>query len=209
MTAYIVDGQDNDSYAFRERSVLTEYQKIHQELIPDMSGAARAGVRRCEACGELLAKWEESLEGLVIEKKNYDISATYDGVDVVSEVFKTAYEENGLSGLTFRPLPDSPSFYAIQATRVVEFDAERRGTRFENQCSSCGRYESVVGATPAYLKQGSHVGENEFVRTDLEFGGDDEKSPLLLCGATAATVLKRQSLKGLELLKVESCTIGS
>ena len=203
MDVYAVYGQDNGSYAFRERPILSEYQEIHQELAPDFDGATRAGVRRCEACGELLGKWEESLDGVVIEKKHYDISATYDGILVVSEAFKAIYEGSDLSGLRFRPFPDSPSLYDMQATRIVEFDAERRRTRFVNQCKSCGRYESVVGANPVYLKDGTHLGTSEFVRTDLEFGSGDEKHPLVLCGESAAAVLRRASVKGLELLKAE------
>ena len=85
----------------------------------------------------------------------------------------------------------------------MAFDAERRGTRFVNRCSSCGQYESIVGATPVYLKPGSNIRQNEFVRTDLAFGSEDEKSPLLLCGSVAARALKESPLGGVELLAVE------
>jgi len=204
MFVFSVECQDNDSYAFRECPVLTEYQQIHQEIIPDMSGATRAGVRRCEACGELTAKWEESLEGLVLENKKYDISCTYDGIDVVSEKFKDFYDANRLTGLKFRRLPDEPSFYDIQATRIVEFDAVKRGTRYENQCPVCKRYEAVAGAYPVYLKKNANIGINEFVRTDLEFGGNDEMSPLLLCGEEAGRLLSQATLKGLDLLEYDT-----
>ena len=200
---YVVDCPGNDSYAFRERPALTEYQEIHQTIIPDMSGESRVGVRRCEACGELLAKWEEPLESLVVKEQRFDISCTYDGVDVVSERFKSVFVEQNLRGLTFRSLSNSPSFYAVWATRVVEFDAERRGTRFENRCDVCGQHESVVGATPVYLKQGTNIEHDEFVRTDLEFASNDEKHPLLLCGDAAAAVLRRSKLKGLDLTPAE------
>jgi ribosomal protein S14 len=200
MQAYIVYCQDNDSYAYREYPSLTKYERIHQTLVPDMSGTNRRGVRRCEACGELLAKWDEPLNGLVITKRRYDISCTYDGVTVVSECFKSTYEAASLKGLTFCRLPDDNAFFAISAGRVVPFDADRRETRFIDQCPKCGRFESVVGATPAYLKKGTRIGPREFVRTDLEFASEDEKSPLLICGEQAAKVLSKAKLKGLDLV---------
>lgn len=202
MAAFVVYSQDNDSYSFREYPTLTENQRIHQAIVPDMSGEARSGVRRCQACGELLAKWDEPLSQLVLKKRKYDISATYDGVTVVSERFKMVYEENNLSGLVFRQLPDDSAFFAIYPSRAVEFDAQRRKTRFIKPCPQCGHFESVVGATPVYLKVGVEIGERQFVRTDLEFGSLDEKHPLLLCGEYAAHALSKAMLKGLDLIPV-------
>lgn len=203
MTLFRIYGQDNDSYAFRSYPVLTEFQRIHQELVPDMSGSSHSGIRRCDTCGELLSKWDETLDGLVLKKRNFDISSTYDGVLVVSKRFTTAYESSCLSGLSFRQLPDDPKFVAVSASRRVEFDAERRKTRFLNPCTTCNHFESVVGATPVYLKTGTIIGVEEFVWTDLEFGSNDEKHPLLLCGAIAAAALRKAKLRGLDLNAIE------
>jgi hypothetical protein len=203
MALYLFSLQDNDSYAFRMYPRLTDYQQIHQELVPDFSGEAVAGAHRCAACGELLNKWEETLSGLVVKKRRYDIASTYDGVDVVSRRFKSTFEKAGLTGLVFRQLPDDPTFFATGATRAVLFDSERRKTRFVGPCAKCGRYESVVGATPVYLSPGSNVNRNECVRTDLEFGSDDEKSPLLICGDIAAEALSSAKLRGLDLVPLE------
>lgn len=193
---------DNDSYAFRKYPRLTEIQRIHQALVPDMSGASHTEVRRCDVCGELTSKWDELLSHLIIRKRKYDISITYDGVLVVSQRFKSIYEASGLAGLVFRQLPNDPEYFAVTAERVVEFDAERRQTRFIKRCSHCGHYESVVGATPVFLKSGSIVGDSEFVRTDLEFGSGDGKHPLLICGHQAADALSDAKLKGLDLLPI-------
>lgn len=203
MTAFCIFGQDNDSYAFRVYPALTEHQRNYQTLVPDMSGDTRPGVQRCEACGELLNKWDDPLTGLVVKKRKYDISSTYDGVVVVSMRFKTTYETALLSGLSFRQLPDDPAFFAINAGRIVEFDAERRNTRFVKPCNICNHFESVIGATPVYLKNGVTIGIREFVRTDLEFGSDDEKQPLILCGGGAADTLRSAKLKGLDLIAIE------
>ena len=199
MLGFQVSMQDNDSYAFREYPPLTEYQRIHQALLPDMSGNSRPNVLRCNACAELLGKWDESLSGLIVKKRKYDISVTFDGVTLVSKRFQSAYESAALSGLAFKQLPDDADFLAVRPSRSVEFDAERRKTRFINRCATCCRFESVVGATPVYLKAGTIIGLKEFVRTDLEFGSNDEKHPLLLCGRTAAEVIKNAKFKGIHL----------
>jgi ribosomal protein S14 len=183
--------------------VLTENQRVHQELVPDMSGTSHEGIHRCDRCGELTSKWDEPLSGVIIKKRKYDLSITYDGILISSELFKSVYTVSNLSGLEFRQLPDDTQFFAIHATRAIEFDAERRKTRFINPCQSCGRYESVVGATPVFLKAGSEVDEREFVRTDLEFGSGDEKHPLLICGKAAAKAICDAKLKGLDLIPIE------
>jgi hypothetical protein len=203
MGTSLIDGQDNDSYAFRTYPKLNQYQRIHQELVPDLSGPSRLEVHRCESCSELTSKWDEPLLGLVIKKRRWDLSITYDGVLIASQRFKTMYDANDLSGLVFHSLPDDHDFFAIRAVKVVEFDADRRQTRFINPCPRCGRFESVVGATPVFLKAGSLVEALEFVRTDLEFGSGDEKHPLLICGPTAAETLADAKLKGLDLSRIK------
>jgi hypothetical protein len=178
---YIVDGHDNDIFFFEDRD----------------------DVRRCESCGQLLNKWEEDLTVVPIPRRlKLDVSASYDGVDVVSTRFRTLYDRSGMAGLRFTPLGQTA--YAIQATEIVEFDAARTGTRFSDLCETCGQYESVVGVTPAFLKEGSVVSDMGFARTDLEFASGDEKSPLIICGDSAARILRKAKLKGLELEKVSS-----
>jgi hypothetical protein len=205
MCKYRFSLQDNCSYAFREmppQSTASPHDNLMQTLIPDLSGKPRSGHRRCEACGELLAKWDEPLTGLKLKKRRYDISCTYDGVDVVSLAFKEICESHHLTGLEFRRLPDDPQFFAIQSTNKVGFDSEQRGTRFIKRCSACGTYESIVGATPVFLVEQAFVPDMGFARTDLEFGTGDGKHPQLLCGESAARVLKSARLRGLELLEI-------
>ena len=205
MIAFLVDAQSNDSYAFRDRPAIREdtpWYELHQAIVPSMSGAPRPGVRRCSTCGALLSKWDEQLTGMKIKKRYYDISRTYDGIMVVSAHFKEIYESKILVGLRFVSLPEDVDLFQIKATEIVPFDAERRGTRFEKQCPSCGHFESVVGATPVYLKEGSVIPDFGFVRTDLEFATADEQHPLFLCGLSAGRILRSAKLRGLDLEKV-------
>ena len=176
MTLLTVSGHDNGLYFFYDRD----------------------DVRRCPACAALTRKWEEDLSVVAIDKKShYDISYSYDGVLVVSRRFREVYEAEGMTGLEFSEL--QCGYYAVTATRIVVFDAKSRQTRFENKCADCGEYESVTGATPAFLLASPEVAAMEFVRTDLEFGSGDEKGPVLVCGESAGEALRIAKMRGLEL----------
>ena len=91
--------------------------------------------------------------------------------------------------------------FVARPTVVVQFDSEARETQFQNRCPACGDYQYVTGATPVFLKPGSAVPENGFARTDLDFGSDDAKAPLVLCGDEAVRRLKRRRLRGLTFVK--------
>lgn len=76
---------------------------------------------------------------------------------------------------------EDPAYFYVRVHECIEFDAERRKTKFGAPCAKCGLPGYVVGATPAYLKCHS-LPDNGFFRTDLEFGGGSGKSPLLIVG---------------------------
>ena len=202
MEIYDISAWDADSYAFREFPELTEYQKIHQSVLPDMLGQEDGRCKRCPRCRALLDKWNEPLDRLRAGKRKLDFGTTYDGVNIVSPRFRSLYEIEKLSGLTFANLASDPDFFAIRPIRSVPFDAKKRGTRFLKLCTDCGIYESVVGATPVFLKGDPHIDSSEIVRTDLEFGTGDEKSPVLLCGELAAAVLNESGLRGIDLIPI-------
>ena len=197
MLGFQLDYPDNNSYAFRADKPKTKAAKITQPIAPDFSGTPSEGVNRCTVCRELLSKWDESLQGLVIRKRKYDISTTYDGLSVASSRFKKVYTENKLTGLVYRQLPDDPEFFGVFSDQTVHFDAQRRGTKFGPVCPQCGRHFHVTGADPVMLKAGVNIPDLGFVRTDLEFGTGDEKHYLLLCGRKAGAILGKAKLKGL------------
>ena len=180
MQPFVTYGHDNNLSFFRQRE----------------------DVQRCTSCGLLAAKWEESLSEVRIPRLRFDISCSYDGILVVSSRFRDLYEAVNMTGLDFVPL--ASGFFSIRATQFVQFDAKKRGTRFVDKCPTCDQYESVVGAAPAFLKDGTKVDALGFARTDLEFGSADEKAPLLICGGSAAEFLGNAELKGLDLELVRS-----
>lgn len=161
----------------------------------------RDGLRRCQMCRQLTNKWDEELASVPLSPApEADASYSLDGVLVVSSRFKNVVERGGPSGLAFRRL--QAGFFAARSVDAVPFDSERRKTRFENRCDACGQCESVIGVTPVFLKEGAHVRDDGFARTDLELGSFDEKSPLELCGNQMAARLRSEPLRGIDLMAV-------
>lgn len=162
-----------------------------------LSGAG--GVPRCGVCGcALTHDWINP--SYVLPGTTFDFSATYDGYSIVSERFRGVLgEENAV----YRELPSQVGFFALYATRVVEFDVKRRQTSFEDFCNGCSRYRHVAGATPVFV-----VGDiplpDVLVRTDVEFGSNDERHPLLLIGRGVAAGLRAAELSGLNLRPIEA-----
>jgi hypothetical protein len=175
MKLHVVYGRQNDLYAFY----------------------GRTDVPRCATCGNLTDKWNEKF--LCVEvgpAMKMDISMTYDGVTVVTPRLVDVVLQQKLKGLRFHAL--GGAFSALLATRRVAFDTVARRTRFEGKCDTCGQYDAVTGATPAFLCPPVEIAPDEFVWTDVEFGSRDEKHPLLICGVAAGTALRRAKLKGLD-----------
>jgi hypothetical protein len=153
---------------------------------------------RCAKCGFAVDHtWINPRFTLTV--KRWDVSFTYDGYLIVSQRFRDVL---GVRGSVYRDLPAQPSFFAVTAERQVEFDAERRRTRFSLFCDGCQRFTQVAGATPVFLKDEARL-PDELRRTDVVFGSNDGQHPLLLVGPGLAADLRRADLAGLELLAID------
>jgi hypothetical protein len=129
----------------------------------------------------------------------YDVGATYDGRHLFSEAF-VAHCEPLLGDADFlHPISGGGRryFYFVPG-RIVQFDAERRETRFENPCGACGGFEYAVGATPVHLLKREPLGPG-FSRTDIAFGSHQGKFPLILVGEEGARRISQRKWRGLEL----------
>jgi len=116
-----------------------------------------------------------------VRSKKYNISGTYDGFAIVSELFKQFCEKERYSGLEFCSLPSASGYYWFKIHNVIEFDADARETQFLNYNESCKGYEEIIGATPVCLKNKMALSDG-FFRTDLCFGSFAGKSPVELVG---------------------------
>jgi hypothetical protein len=153
----------------------------------------------CAGCGWALDyDWIDP--SFRLGRDRYDISFTYDLYCIVSDNFRHAA---GNRGARFIPLPSERGFHSLRVDEQVAFDAVRRRTRFGDLCPVCHRYESVAGATPAYLI-GDPVLPDRFFRTDVEFGGRNHRNPLILVGVGLGDELRKHKLRGLRLLPIDS-----
>ena len=145
--AYSMSAVDGDSYYFEDASASVF----------------------CPGCGSCV---DDSYvpSSLRVGRPVYDACYTYDCRLIVSQKFKDFHDRHGCGPAEFRLVNRKPRWYMFRPTRVLKFDAERRGTRFMDHCSTCDQYESVVGATPAFLRNLCGPIGNGFYRTDLEFG---------------------------------------
>lgn len=169
---YRIGALDNDSYMYRTWKTAV----------------------RCPVCGTVLDHTALNPD-FKLRRDVYDVSYTQDGACIVSELVKrvlSAYE-----GVDLDRLPHDGGFYLLNVARVVRFDSVRRQTRFENFCDGCERFRQVAGATPAFLRGVHKQLPAGIYRTDIEFGSDDERSPLLIVSGDLRDVLNREARKGL------------
>jgi hypothetical protein len=173
LVGYKINGQDNDTYMFQDNS-----------RIP-----------KCEKCGYRL-NFSTTNPDYFLKSCKDAISTTYDGQTIVSKAFKHFCELNRYSGIKFGGFENDPNHFHLILMQVVQFDAIKRKTRFENLCSQCGNYESIIGATPTYLLVDKPL-EDGFYRSDLIFASGNEKHPLNLVGIETKAKLEAAGL-GLE-----------
>lgn len=125
-----------------------------------------------------------------------DLSFTYDGAAIASARLREACLRLGIGGASWRDVGGGA--WHLVATRVLPFDAARRGTRFTARCAACGEPADVVGATPAFLLPDAATAAPGFARTDLAFGSGLARAPLLLLDDASVAALRRERLRGID-----------
>ena len=165
-------------------------------------------VPACPACG-LVTEPDWLNPTFDLKRTDLDISYTWDAALIVSEKFvKFA---GSYPGGRFLQLPSVPGFALFTVEPTVPFDAERRGTTFEDPCGACGRFTQIAGADPIYLKLGTVLPEG-FSRTDVVFGSAHwnrpdrfiAQSPGFLVDSELGRTLAAQEFVGLRLEPIPS-----
>lgn len=170
MTSYALFAADCDIYYYDEAN-------------PDLF---------CTACGSFTGKERYYPSQLKISKLKGDICYSYDGQLLLSKKAKEFLEKASTSDISFQLVNTSPEVFVLSVESAVTFDVEKRKTRFEGMCESCGNYETIVGSTPPFLKVGEIVNPTEIYITDIQFGSGKEKSPLYIVGSELAKKLKKE-----------------
>jgi hypothetical protein len=174
VVGYTLSGQDNGTYMFRDKSTLPTCSGCHCRL-----------------------DFTATNSGYQLTSSSADFSYTYDGQAIVSVAFKEICELNGYTEIKFGVFTKDPNHFHLLPQRQFEFDAARRETKFLDLCPICGRYESIIGATPAFFKMNDPLADGVY-RSDLLFASGNEKSPLILVGIATRKTFKDSKLRGLE-----------
>jgi len=158
------------------------------------------GLETCLSCGFKI-DFTYINKDFNLRKKVNDLSFTYDGYCIVSLKFKEACNRHNIAGADFIALPKENGYFFFRPNRIIEFDHQKRKTRFENMCEECGNYESVTGNKPAYIKGNLTAG---FFRTDILFGSGNEKSPLIIVSEQIKYILEQEKIKGVIYAKISA-----
>jgi len=196
IVAYRITPYDDDSFMLGDETYRSASPPTYHDWRFGKDGVPHPAT--CPTCGRKIDPDYVNPE-FRANHRNWDIGATYDGYDIVSKAFRDCCRGNDLQGITFVPLPADPDFFVVRLSQVLRFDAERRGTRFEKLCPSCGKHNSVAGATPVFLRDIKEPIAEGFFRTDVEFGSAHEQGPLMLVGVRTAELLRMQRFRKCDL----------
>lgn len=190
--AYTISPHDDGTYMLGDETYRPSTSGGFHDWRFGKDGVAHSAT--CPTCGRRTDPTFINPE-FKVKTRKWDISTTYDGYCLVSTRFRLFCEKQRWQGMTFASLPADNDFFVLRLANVLEFDAERRATRFENPCSTCRSFYNVIGATPVYLREINERIEEGFFRSDLEFGSGPEQCPLILLGVATARKLKEQKFQ--------------
>lgn len=164
IAAYAISGHDNDRY-------MVGWSR--GRYFPNVPESVF-----CKVCGWKI-DWQFTRPDFTLGRRRFDFSSTYDSATIASSKFRDIAVQLGEAREIFRRLPEEKDFFHLTPNRIVSFDVVRRKTSQSGWCDSCQLFAQTAGATPAFLKNG--IGEQGHIfRTDVMFGSNNERSPLLL-----------------------------
>jgi hypothetical protein len=135
----------------------------------------------CPRCGSCLDRSYYPATLHVQEAQRYDFGNTLDLQPLFSKSVVEIITDLSGQRLAANEIRDSRGHFHLAVTETIEFDAQRRKTKFAPRCDACGRVGWIAGATPAFLTC-NQVSPNGILKTDLEFGGQNGRASLLIVG---------------------------
>ncbi len=197
---YGISVQDDDSYMLGEDSFKPKDNGGFYDWRFGKDGMPHPAT--CKTCGSKINPDYVNAAYRVLKRKR-DITFTYDGYTLVSNRLRDYLREHNYPGVELITLPNDKDFYWLRSNRTIKFDIERRGTRFEKFCNTCGNYFNVIGAIPIYIKEANETLPDGFYRTDIEFGSGHEQHPIIVVGPKTGEQLRLMKFIGLELRAIE------
>ena len=160
-------------------------------------------IDRCPGCG-FVRNREYIPPKFRLRKKLYDLSCTYDHIDIASQRFRDFCLHQGIEGLEFIPLPNNETYYIVRAKSILLADQERMNLELLDFCMECNRYACISGALPMYLKGVTSPLPTGIYATDMTFGSWDEREPLLIVSPDVKEMIKEHKFKGMSFSPIEA-----
>lgn len=174
----IVFGEDNNSYMHLDNT-LEEF---------------------CSNCGNRI---EMRLnEEFILNKRNFDISYTYDGYLIVSEKLKEWLETSFDESLNFHHIRKDSNFYWLEVLNTLEFDVKKRKTKMIDKCSVCGNYAEVAGSTPGFICSPHKLDVPGIYRSDIFFGSLSNQFYLIMIDLRTASSMSLRKFKGISFADI-------
>lgn len=150
----------------------------------------------CPICHTPLKR--EINPNFIVSNKRSCLRYTYDSFCIVTEEFKNFCTLNHYPNLEFKEFPKSPGNYYFTPLDIFPLDPIRQKIKFEERCSSCGGFKGTYGGSPGFKAKGFRLSSNDFIcRSDIEFGSEEKKTPLIIVGLETEKKMKQFGLKGI------------
>lgn len=150
----------------------------------------------CPVCHTPLKR--EINPNFIVSNKRSCLRYTYDSFCIVTEDFKNFCTLNHYPNLEFKEFPKSPGNYYFTPLDIFPLDPIRQKIKFEECCSSCGGFKGAYGSSPGFKSKNFTLPSNDFIyRSDIEFGSEEKKSPLIIVGLETEIKMKKFGLKGI------------
>lgn len=165
---------------------ITDNGFMHEGLIPDV----------CPECHQPFKKVINP-EYIISHKRASDIIYTKDRYCLVSENFRIFCIQNEYPDLIFIPLAQSAGYYYFESLKIYPIDTNKPGIEFSDPCLACCSYKKVRITYPVYSKAKDDTKRDFICQTELDFGINEKKSPLIIIGVDTTKKMIDFGLRGL------------
>lgn len=157
----------------------------------------------CSFCGFLKDPENYFNPFVRIRNKSYDLSYTYDNRPIVSLRFKEFCLRQNYKHLDFKDFEHEPNFFHLKVDQIVKVDFEKSVRSTDHFCEQCKTWGGVYLNELILDRPYSSLGDGIY-KTDIRFSGGNQKSPILVIGNETFQKLKREKIKGIICLPINS-----
>lgn len=135
-------------------------------------------------------------EFTISPKRIGDIRYTRDRYCIVSENFKVFCIQNKYPDLVFIPI-QSAGYYYFESQKIYPIDTDHPSIELSAPCLTCCSYRKALITYPIYSKIQNNTKQDFICQTEMEFGINEKKNPLIIIGIDTAKKMIDFGIRGL------------